>query len=133
MARYVALKRRSTGDVLLPAVRWCDSFLSRLRGLMFRSGLEPGEALLLVEGMESRAATTIHMFFVPFSIAAVWINNAGRVVDKVEALPWRPYYAPRAPARYILETSPGFLEHITIGDDVDFEDTSSLGAPTAGR
>lgn len=132
MTRYVTLKRRSTGEALLPRVRWCDSFRSRLRGLMFRSNLEPGEALVLVEGRESRAATTIHMFCVPFPIAAVWINNAGRVVDKVEALPWRPYYAPRAPACYILETAPDFLARISIGDDVDFEDAPFLGAAPAG-
>jgi uncharacterized membrane protein (UPF0127 family) len=116
------------GRPLLQRVRWCASFLSRLRGLMFRSGIEPGEAILLVEGRDSRAAVTIHMFFVPFTIAAVWIDTSGQVVDKVAANPWRPYYAPRAPARYILETHPEFLERISIGDELVFKDSP---APTA--
>ncbi len=133
MPRYVTLKRRATGEVLLPAARWCVSFLCRLRGLMFRSSLKPGEAIILVEWFESRAGTTMHMFFVPFAIAMVWIDNAGRVVDKVEALPWRPSYVPRAPARYILETAPDFLGHISLGDEVDFEDAPFLGAAPAGR
>ena len=117
------VKNRKTGAVLLSDVRWCDSFLSRLRGLMFRSGLREGEALILAEARDSRSATSIHMFFVPFAIAAVWINSAGRVVDKARALPWQPFYAPRAPARYVLETAPEFLGEISIGDELVFEDT----------
>ena len=122
------------GQALLRQVRWCASFMCRLRGLMFRSRIEPGEAILLVEGRDSRAAVTIHMFFVPFTIAAVWIDNSGHVVDKVAARPWRPFYAPRAPARYILETHPEFLDRVSIGDELVFDDSSAAPAPAgAGR
>lgn len=92
---------------------------------MFRQRLAPGEALLLVEAAESRAAASIHMLFVPFPIAAIWINSAGCVVDLVEAKPWRPFYAPRAPARYTLEAEPEILSRVSIGDEVVFEDTSA--------
>jgi hypothetical protein len=122
MSRFITIKRKKGGGVILPRVRWCDSFFCRLRGLMFRRALAPGEALLIVEGGDSRMNTSIHMFFVPFPIATVWINDAGRVVDKVEALPWRPFYAPRAPARYILETDPQLLKQVTLGEDWLFED-----------
>jgi hypothetical protein len=106
--------------VLLNGARWCESFWCRLRGLQFRSGLQPGEALILVEPREGRAATSVHMFFVPFAIGVVWINTAGRVVDKVEALPWRPYYAPREAARYTLEAEPEILKRVEIGDELVF-------------
>jgi uncharacterized membrane protein (UPF0127 family) len=118
--QYAALRLRASGAVLLPQVRLCTSFMSRLRGLMFRRTLSPGEALLLDERRDSRAGTTIHMFFVPFAIAAVWIDTSGRVVDKVLALPWRPFYGAQAPARYILETDPAFLDRIAINDEVEF-------------
>jgi hypothetical protein len=121
MSPRVNVRQRSSGTVLLAGARWCESFWCRLRGLQFRSRLNAGEALILAEGRESRAAASIHMFFVPFPIAVVWINTAGRVVDKAEALPWRPYYAPRAPARYTLEAEPGFLERVEIGDEVVFD------------
>ena len=98
----VNVKNRASGATLLAGARWCASFLCRLRGLMFRSGLRAGEALVLVESSESRSSTAIHMFFVPFGIAAIWINSSGRVVDKVLARPWQPFYAPRIPARYTL-------------------------------
>jgi uncharacterized membrane protein (UPF0127 family) len=120
--RYVNVRSRSTGALLGSRVRWCSSFLSRLRGLMFRARLAEGEALILVEAADNRATTSIHMFFVPFAIAAVWIDSRGRVVDKVEALPWRPFYASRAPARYVLEAAPDLLARVDIGDELVFED-----------
>jgi uncharacterized membrane protein (UPF0127 family) len=40
---------------------YCDSFLGRLLGLMFRSSLAPEQGLLLVESRESRIDTAIHM------------------------------------------------------------------------
>jgi len=123
-APTVNIKRQTSGEVLLSRARWCTSYLSRLRGLMFRAGLAEGEALVLVEGADSRTTTAIHMFFVPFAIAAVWIDSQGRVVDKVLAKPWRPFYGPRAPARYVLEAAPDFLEKVVIGDELVFEDSA---------
>lgn len=92
---------------------------------MFRQRLAPGEALVLVEAADGRVAPSIHMFFVPFSIAVIWINSAGRVVDKVEAKPWRPFYAPREPARFTLEAEPEILKRVSIDDEVVFEDTAA--------
>jgi hypothetical protein len=131
VARWVDVKQKRSGEVVAARARWCASFLCRLRGLMFRRSLQPGEALILVEGAESRATASIHMFCVPFAIAVIWINNAARVVDKVEALPWRPYYAPRAPARFTLEAAPELLKRVEIGDELVFEDVSDRGAPAA--
>ena len=120
----VTIKNKTSGAVLLRRVRWCASYLSRMRGLMFRRELGEGEALILVEAADSRAATSIHMFFVPFAIAAIWIDSQGRVVDKVVAKPWRPFYAARAPARYVLEAAPEFLDNVAIGDELAFEDSA---------
>ncbi len=120
----VDVKRQSSGEVLLHRARWCKSYLSRLRGLMFRAGLAEGEALVLVEGADSRTTTAIHMFFVPFAIAAIWIDGRGRVVDKALAEPWRPFYGPRAPARYVLEAAPELLEKVVIGEELVFENSA---------
>ncbi len=106
----------------MPAVRWCASFGCKLRGLMFRRALEPGEGLLLVESGESRAGTSIHMLFMAFPIAAVWLDANLRVVDKRLAKPWRLAYLPAAPARYILETSPDRLDLFEIGDELAFDE-----------
>jgi len=102
-------------------VGFCDSFLCRLRGLMFRPSLGRDEGLLLVEGRDSRLDSSIHMFFVPFDLAVFWIDSSLTVVDKVIAKSWKPAYLPKAPARYILEIHPDRWEDYQIGDKVEFK------------
>jgi hypothetical protein len=68
---------------------------------------------------ESVAQTSIHMFFVFFSIAAVWVNEQGLVTSTQLAKSWRPFYASPKPAKYVIETSPDFLNQISEGDEVD--------------
>jgi uncharacterized membrane protein (UPF0127 family) len=100
---------------------YCDSFLCRLRGLMFRSELAAGEGLLLVQARDSRVDTSIHMLFVYMDLAVVWISSAGEVVDRVLARSWRLAYAPRRPARFILEITPGRLDEFQPGDHIEFQ------------
>lgn len=113
---------QTTGNtVLLDQVRWCDSFLCKLRGLMFRRGLAPGEGLLLVEPYTSRTGTAIHMLFMAFPIATIWLDDKFVVVDKVYAKPWRLAYAPSRAARYTLEAHPSLLDQVNIGDKLLFQ------------
>ncbi len=116
----VSIIHRETGQVLIESARWCSSRLCRLRGLQFRRNLKSGEALILVKDKDSIANTSIHMFFVFFPIAAIWINSKGKVTSAQLAKPWRPYYASPEPATFVLETSPDFLDKVAIGDNLDF-------------
>jgi uncharacterized membrane protein (UPF0127 family) len=102
-------------------VGYCDSYLCRLRGLMFRSSLAADKGLLLVESHDSRLNTAIHMLFVFMDLAVIWINSERVVVDSVLARAWRPAYAPRQPARYIMEIHPSRLNEFKIGDVVEFK------------
>ncbi len=106
----------------LPRIQLCDSFVCRLRGLMFRSHLDRDEGLLLAIRRDSRADSSIHMFFVPFPLAVFWINSDLEVVDKVLAKPWRPAYFPAKPARYTLEVHADRLEDYKTGQKVQFID-----------
>ena len=109
---------------LSPArVKYCDSFLCRLRGLTFRNRLDPNDGLLLVQGKrDSRIDSSIHMLFVPFDLNVVWINSGMTVVDKAIAKPWRPAYLSAQPARYVLEIHPIRWDDYQIGDKVEFQD-----------
>ena len=100
---------------------YCDSFLCRLRGLMFHSSLAADQGLLLVESRDNRLDTAIHMLFVFMDLAVIWINSEQTVVDNVLARAWRPAYAPRQPARYILEIHPSRLNEFKIGDTIEFK------------
>ncbi len=111
----------STGKALPLRVRRCATFLCRLRGLTFRRALSPDEGLLFIENVESRVATSIHMLFVFFPIGVIWLAADGTVVDAQLAKPFRPYYAPRAPACYYLEGPPALLDWVDIGEKLSIE------------
>lgn len=125
-ANYRVLRDAASGEVVLPRTKWCASYWCHLRGLQFRSGLPDDEGLLFVTRSESIPATTIHMFNVFFSIAVVWLDADGVVVDKKLAKPFRPFYAPAKPAQYYLEANPGLLEQISVGDRLLFDETAAL-------
>lgn len=108
------------GEPVVARVRRCASFLCRLRGLTFRQALSEDEGILLVGGRDSRIETAIHMLFVFFPIAAIWLDQNGRVVDARLARPFRPLYVPRAPARDVLEGPPALLEQVQMGDQLRF-------------
>lgn len=103
-------------------VKYCDTFLTQLRGLTFRSHLARDEGLLLVGARDSRIDSSIHMLFVSFDLSVIWINSAKQVVDKVFAKSWRPAYFSKQPARYVLEVHPERWGDFEIGDGVEFKD-----------
>lgn len=112
----------TTGETVARKVVRCDTFWKRGRGLMFRRrrAIADGQVFLFVERREGVAQTAIHMLFVFFPIAVVWLDRDRRVVDKVLARPFRPYYAPHRPARYYLEGHPSLLKRVNIGDQLEF-------------
>lgn len=110
------------GAILLQRVTWCDSFGTKLRGLMFRRSIADDEGLVLAESRSSIAATSIHMFFVPFDIAAIWLDDKYCVVHTVLAKSWHPYYASPVAARYVLEGPPALLQRVAVGEQLRFEE-----------
>ncbi len=110
-----------SGQVLIPAAKWCDSFLTNLRGFTFRRQLGQRDGLVLVYKADSKVNTAIHMFFVFFDLGVIWVNDAGEVVGMVQAKPWRPSYVPPAPARYVIEGHPTILSQVKVGDHIQFQ------------
>ena len=96
----------------------CKSFLCRLKGLMFKHSLSPNFGLLLADSMESRVNSAIHMFFMNFDLAVIWLDNNLRVVDVQIARKGHALYSPSAPAQYTLETSVDNLAFFHPGDQV---------------
>lgn len=105
----------------LPRVKYCDTFLTQLRGLTFRPRLGLDEGLLLVGTRDSRLDSSIHMLFVAFDLTVIWINSEMKVVDKIIAKSWRPAYFSKQPARYVLEIHPERWGDYEIGDMVLFK------------
>jgi uncharacterized protein len=101
-------------------VKTCDTFFTRLAGLMFKKSLAETEAIALVYPRESRIDTSIHMFFMNFDITAIWLNQDLVVVDIVLAKRWNSFYASSLPASIVVEASPARFSDFQMGDQVAF-------------
>jgi uncharacterized membrane protein (UPF0127 family) len=99
-------------------VRYCASFLGRLRGLMFQKSLGTHQGLVMVQPRADRLDAAIHMLFMNFDIAVIWADEELRVVDAQHALRWRPVYAPTQAAKYVLEIHPDRLNDFEVGDQL---------------
>jgi uncharacterized membrane protein (UPF0127 family) len=115
------IRKKDTGEVILARGHWCASFWCHFRGLMLRSALEEDEGLIFVHKRPSISNTAIHMLFMRFSIAVIWLDPQLRVVDAKYAKPWRLVYAPAKAAQYYIEAHPILLERVQIGDVLTFD------------
>ena len=91
--------------------------LRRLKGLLGRAGLEPGEGLLI------RPTSSIHMFFMRFPIDALFLDRE-LVVRKVvpELKPWRVAAARRAKSVVELAAGEAARRGVAAGDRLALED-----------
>lgn len=122
MSGFVKIRNLDRETLELPRITVCRTFGSRLRGLMFRGALGTDEGLLLVGARDQRLDSAIHMLFVPFDLAVVWINSGLEVIDKALARSWRAAYIPTRPARYVLELHPVHFSAYEVGDKVEILD-----------
>ncbi|NWG05490.1 MAG: DUF192 domain-containing protein [Chloroflexi bacterium] len=122
MPKSVAIKNRDRELNGRLQLKYCDTFLTQLRGLMFRSRLSRDEGLVLVGTRDSRLESSIHMFFVAFDLTVLWVNTEMKVVDKVLAKSWHPMYVSKKPAKYVIEIHPERWGDFEIGDTVHFTD-----------
>jgi hypothetical protein len=101
--------QKSDGTVIADRCRVARSPWSRMRGLLGRASLAPGEAMLF------RPAGSIHMFFMRFTIDAVFCDRDLIVVDVVSSLrPWR--MASRRGAKIVIELAEGAAAEVRPGD-----------------
>jgi uncharacterized membrane protein (UPF0127 family) len=114
MARVVSV-RKDDGTVVCERCLVADSWWLRLKGLLGRAGLPADEGILL------EPASSIHMFFMRFSIDAVFLDRELNVLKVVPELrPWR--VAARMRARSVLELAAGTCERagVRAGDRLLF-------------
>jgi uncharacterized membrane protein (UPF0127 family) len=69
---------QTQGAVLADNGRMADTFLSRLVGLLNKTQISPGEALVIMPCHQ------IHMFFMRFPIDVIFVDNSNLVVGLVE-------------------------------------------------
>ena len=105
----VATLSKHDGTVVLTNCRLALNPFVRMKGLLGRSGLEPGEGMLF------RPAGSIHMFFMRFSLDAIFCDRDLVVIDVARGLrPWRT--ASRKGAKVVIEVADGAARDVAAGD-----------------
>jgi uncharacterized membrane protein (UPF0127 family) len=102
-------------------VNYCDSFFTRLRGLILAPPVRYNEGLLLVYWQENRLDTAIHMLGVRTDLVVVWINKEYIVVEVILALKTRLAYIPHKPACFVLELNPQRIKDFIPGDRIHMD------------
>lgn len=105
------------GTDVADKARLAQGFWSRLIGLLGRSSLQPGEALVL------ESCRSIHTAFMRFTIDAVYIDRKGQVIKLVAALkPFRLSGVLRGAAS-VIELPSGTIARTdtALGDELSFE------------
>jgi len=102
-------------------VIYADTPALRRKGLLGRQTLDPSEGALLVIRCTARGLVpprlglslfhSIHMFGMPFELAAAWLDEEGTILDVKRARPGRMIIPSGifTKARYILEVHPAHL------------------------
>jgi uncharacterized membrane protein (UPF0127 family) len=104
-----AVLRKGDGTVLSDRCRLAYRSLERMRGLLGRSGLEPGESMLF------RPGGSIHMLFMRFAVDAVFCDRDLVVMKIVPSLrPWR--MASQRRAKIVIELAEGAAAGVRPGD-----------------
>jgi uncharacterized protein len=112
----VRLIHARTGAVVAERVERAVTVRARLRGLLGRTSLPEGEALVI------EPCTSIHTFFMRFTIDAAFLARDGRVVRAIRDL--RPWRATRVypSAALVVELPAGTLRRAQVaeGDALSF-------------
>lgn len=113
----VRIAVRGSGAVLARRATTARSCVSRMVGLLGRTGLEAGEGLIIP------ACRSIHMCFMRFPIDAIFVDRGWRVVALWRRLrPWRMTPVVWRAAQ-VVELPAGTLEEalVEVGDELDVQ------------
>ena len=78
----------------------CSSLFSKAKGLMF---LRREKAKALLFNFKGNTMASIHSFFVFFPFIAIWLDEAGSIVEQRVIQPFSPYIRPERQFNRLLE------------------------------
>jgi uncharacterized membrane protein (UPF0127 family) len=110
--------KRPGGVLVCDRCEVADTIPTRMRGLLGRDGIEPGQGVLI------RPTNSVHMFFMRFAIDVVFLDRELVVKKVVETLaPWRMAGCRGAKAALELPAGEAGRRGITIGERLVLEMT----------
>ena len=114
------IRNKTRGTIVATSERWATTPADRMRGLLDRDGLEPGEALVI------SPCNSVHMFGMKFALDVLFVSKDGNVVRAVENLrPWR-FTRIHFRARHTVELPVGVIaaSRTLAGDQLEWDDVT---------
>jgi uncharacterized protein len=113
---FVIAKNESKGTIIAPRVKVATSLLARSIGLLGHASLPAGEGLWL------KPCTSVHTFFMRFTIDVLFVDRNGVALSKATLSPWRISRWERR-AEGVLELPAGTLHQTRTeaGDKISFQ------------
>ncbi|MDR3223164.1 MAG: DUF192 domain-containing protein [Methanobrevibacter sp.] len=95
-----------------------DSYLKRLKGLMFKRNVDKG-LILKVPESKYLLRSSIHMFFMLSSLDILFINKENRIFEMITLNPYQ-IHIPKKPAKCIVELKKGTIttKNIEVNDKI---------------
>ena len=119
-SRLVRVENVTRGTTVGDRIRVASSTVDRTVGLLRTPEVKPGEGLWI------ERSPSIHMFFMPYAIDAVFVSKAGRVTKVVPNLkPWRVVlWAPGARDCLELRAGAAAASDTRVGDELRMVDAA---------
>ncbi len=100
---------------LASEITLADTFYKRLKGLLGKSSINAQEGLLL------KNCSSIHCFFMKFTIDAIYLSKNMTVIEKETIKPWKTGKMVKNTA-HVLELKEGASQNVKAGDTLLFVD-----------
>ena len=113
--KTVRVYNETKNKTLLERAGLADSFFLRLKGLLGKKGLPPGEGLVI------KPCNAVHTLGMKFPIDVAFVNKENRICHIIEGMPPSRVGKSVKGAYYVIEGKPGlFSETCTeVGDLVE--------------
>ena len=100
---------KTRNSILAEAAVMADSPFRRMKGLLGRNGLKPGEALVL------KPSNSIHTFFMRFPIDVLFVDKDNRIIGAISGL--KPFRLTRIYFRavFVVELTAGIIQSTATG------------------
>ncbi|MFN2388315.1 MAG: DUF192 domain-containing protein [Actinomycetota bacterium] len=115
--------RTSTGETIATRATWARSHAERRRGLLGRTGLEPGEAMIFDRTRQ------VHTMGMSFPIDVVFCDAGWVVRHVVHRMATRRVTRWVLRARYVIEAQEGAFEGVVPGEKLEVSEAGSPGRP----
>ena len=109
------LKNRGKGTIVAHQILVADTFVKRLRGLLWKAPLLAGQGLVI------RPCSSVHTFGMGYSIDVLFVDESHRILKIVSAMPPGRLAAALGSA-YVVELSSGSAKEAScsVGDILEW-------------